>query len=526
MYNPVTGQQQLWEWNAASKTWGIFAEDTWKARKNLTLTLGFRFDDQGNPYSRSASTVFGNFYLGSGSTFQQRVASGVAKPTHNALLGSPKAYNPRAGFAWDVTGSGNTVIRGGFGMYSNWLSQANVQEEFRGNPPGLIEPTFDRSGTPTPIFSQGSGNKPPFGFTYPAPLCPAPPCLNAAGGVLNANAPIGGIDPHLKSPLTYIYAATLERKVSNNLVASILYSGSHSSDLIANGNQAGAVSYGADINAKPGDLLVNPTPTRLNPNFGSISYAQNDRVSNYNGVTFDFRGRAKRAFFDVSYTRSNSKDDAGTGGASIGNGSYPTALNPHQFYGNSPWDVPNRFSFTFNYELPGLNGGKGAIGLLSGGWGLSGTTIYQSGYPFTVLTTAPFSAGGDYNADGDNLDYPDVNSYHEAMSRSAYMAGVFGPTPGQNGVFTAGQFTAPTAGTEGNEKTQQFRQPAFAESDVTAYKDTRITERWALQLRFEFYNLFNHPNLFIDPNLANGSFGRAISQQLPRNWQVGAKISF
>ncbi len=49
MYNPITGQQQLWDWNAASKTWGLFAEDTWKARRNLTLTVGFRFDDQGNP---------------------------------------------------------------------------------------------------------------------------------------------------------------------------------------------------------------------------------------------------------------------------------------------------------------------------------------------------------------------------------------------------------------------------------------------------------------------------------------------
>ena len=101
MYNPTTGQQQLWEWNAASRTWGIFAEDTWKARRNLTVTLGFRFDDQGNPYSRADSTVFGNFYLGSGTTFEDRVANGVAKATKNALRASPQAYNPRAGFAWD-----------------------------------------------------------------------------------------------------------------------------------------------------------------------------------------------------------------------------------------------------------------------------------------------------------------------------------------------------------------------------------------------------------------------------------------
>jgi hypothetical protein len=140
MYNPITGQQQLWDWNAASKTWGIFAEDTWRARRNLTVTLGFRFDNQGNPYSRSESTVFGNFYLGTGSTFDARVASGFAKPTQHALAHTPKAYNPRIGAAWDISGKGDWVLRGGFGMYSNWLTPANIQEEFRGNPPGLILP--------------------------------------------------------------------------------------------------------------------------------------------------------------------------------------------------------------------------------------------------------------------------------------------------------------------------------------------------------------------------------------------------
>ena len=529
MYNPITGQQELWEWNAASRNWGAFAQDAWKARRNLTVTLGFRYDDQGNPYSRAAATVFGNFYLGSGSTFQQRVANGFAKPTHNALHQSPKAYNPRIGVAWDVTGTGSTVVRGGFGVYANWLSQANIQEEFRGNPPGLILPTFSRGTSTPPLFVQGSGSKPPFGFAYPGPLCASPPCLNAAGGVAGANAPIGGINPDIKSPTAYIWAGALERKISNNFSASVLYSGSHSSNLVGNGNQAGLVSYGSDINAFAGDLLVNPAPTRLNPSFGSIAYADNDRVANYKGVTFDLRGRARRFFMDASFTHSSSKDDAGTGSTGYGL-AYPTYVNPHQYYGPSPWDVPNRFSLTLNYQVPGLSNGHGFAGNLTGGWGVSATSIYQTGYPFTVWTTQPYNAGGyvvgrdaalpggsgDYNADGDNLDYPDVTSYHEATSRSAYL----------NGVFTAGQFTVPTAGTEGNEKTGQFRQPSFVGTDLTAYKDTHITERVNFQIRFEFYNLFNHPNLYLGNNLARGGFGAATSQQLPRNWQIGGKLTF
>src|SRR5438132_10094598 len=516
MYNPITGQQQLWDWNAASKTWGLFAEDTWKARRNLTVTLGFRFDDQGNPYSRSASTVFGNFLLGSGSTFQQQVASGIAKPSKNALNHSPKTYNPRIGAAWDINGKGEWVLRGGFGMYSNWLTPANIQEEFRGNPPGLILPTFFAGNAPAnrPVFVQGTGSKPPFGFTFPAlggtALCPTVPCLDSKGGIPGAGLTIGGIDPNIVSPTAYIFAVTLEHRIGSHFVASVLYSGSHTTNLVGAGNQGGQVSYGVDINAVPGDLIGKPAgsaPTRLNPSFGVINYTQNNRVGNYEGVSFDIRARVKRGFFDVSYTRSNSKDDAGR---------YPTALNPHQYYGASPWDVPNRFSASFNYELPGLNNGAGFVGHGTGGWGLSGTSIYQSGYPFTVFNGASFTGGGDYNADGDNLDYPNVSSYNQGTSKNAFLTGIFAP----------GQFTTPTAGTEGNEKSNGFRNPHFVQTDLTVYKNTHITERLNFQVRFEFYNLFNHPNFGnVGSNLTGGNFRKVTSQTLSRWELLGAKLT-
>jgi hypothetical protein len=522
MYDPVSGQQKLWEWNAASRTWGVFAQDSWSARRNLTVTLGFRYDDQGNPYSRSDTTVFGNFYLGNGQTVDERVANGSARATKNALNRSPKAYNPRAGVAWDVTGKSEWVVRGGFGMYANWLTAANVQEEFRGNPPGLILPTFFAGSATPPVFRQGTGSSPPFGFTFPSlagsPLCPRAPCLDAKGGIAGAAFPIGGINADLKSPTAYIFSSALEHRIGRNLAATVLYSGSHSVNLVGNGNQAGLVSYGVDINAMAGDLLTKPpgaAPTRLNPSFGLVAFADNDRVANYNGVTFDLRGRTRQLFFDASYTRSSSKDDAGTGGTGYGI-AYPTAANPHQFYGPSPWDVPDRLSLTFNYELSPMKDGQATLGRLTGGWGASAITILQSGYPLTVWTTAPFTAGGDYNADGNNLDYPDVANYNMRRSQNDYL----------NGVFSAGQFSAPARGTEGNEKTQQFRQPGFAETDLTVYKTSRLAGRLNFQLRLEFYNLFNHHNLYLQKDLASGGFGKAISEQLPRWWQVGAKFSF
>jgi hypothetical protein len=273
--------------------------------------------------------------------------------------------------------------------------------------------------------------------------------------------------------------------------------------MVSGGNQIGQVSYGTNINARPGDLLGKPpgsAPTRLNSSFGPIAYTDNDRVGNYNGITFNIRGRFKRAFFDTSYTRSSSKDDAGV---------YPTSINPHQFYGPSPWDTPNRFSLSFNYEIPGSS-------RLTGGWGVSGTSIYQTGIPFTVFNGASFTGGGDYNADGDNLDYPNVTNYDQKTG-DAFLTGI----------FTPGQFTAPAPGTNGNEKVNQFRNPSFAQTDMTLYKNTHLAKAVTLQLRFEFYNLFNHPNFInVVNDLSAGNFGRVSGQTLPRWWQIGAKLEF
>jgi Carboxypeptidase regulatory-like domain len=535
MYNPATGTQQLWNWDAAARTFGIFVEDTWKARRNLTLTLGLRYDDSGNPWSKSPSTVFGNFYLGAGNTIQQQIASGYAKATHNALLHSVNnLFSPRIGFAWDPKGNGDWVVRGGFGIYNNWLTSANVQEEFRGSPPGLVLPTFFAGGTATaqaPIFVLGNSSKPPFGFTFPT----FQGGLNAQGGVVGTNFSIGGINPHLKSPKSDIWSISLERKISRVFAASAGYSGSHSYDIVGNGNAIGLVSYGVDINVQPGDLITHESiaPTRLNPSFGSISYADNNRYGNYNAVFFDFKGRFSRGFLDFSYTRSKSKDDALA---------YPDPFNSRAYYAPSIFDVPNRFSLSWNYSLRGLDKGSAAVRRITGGWGLSGTTIFQSGYPLTAQNfnsyapicadtsaTAPacpspanpavgYAPGsGDYNADGNNLDFPDALSYQQSTDNKAWLTGA----------IPKSDFAVPAFGQGGNEKSNQFRGPNFFETNINLYKDTAITERVNFQFRFEVFNLFNRANYALpDVNFPDGNFGFATASHEPRFWQIGGRLSF
>jgi Carboxypeptidase regulatory-like domain len=521
-YDPVSGQKTQYNWNAAGITNGAFVEDTWTVSRKVTVNYGLRWDDFGNPYSRSASTAFGNFFLGSGANFQEQVTNGSVIEHHHALNRSiTDVFSPRAGVAWDPAGNGQWVIKGGAGFFHNWPTLANLQEQYRGNPPGNIFPTFYGGQDPEPIFGLGTSNNQPFGFVYPT--LPARP-LNSQGGINGLQFNIGGIDPNLVSPVTYTYSASVDRQLGKHFVASAIYSGSQGRHLLSGGGQVYNVSYGQDINELQGDLILHNStvPTRLNKSFGQILYTQNNRESGYNAFIFALRGRFAHAFFNASYTHSASKDDTQV---------YPSYVNVHQYYAPSNWDVPNRFSLAWNYELPGYNDGKGVLGRVATGWQLSGTTVLQSGNPFTVSTNASFSplkdsegtyigyapGSGDFNADGDNYDFPDVASYSYKTSRQAYL----------NGIFSPGQFTNPTFGSEGNERYNAFRGPGFAQWDAALLKNTPITGSVAFQLRFEFFNLFNHPNLInVDANLPDGNFGRATGQGPARFMQLGGNLTF
>jgi hypothetical protein len=467
-------------------------------------------------------------------------------------------FSPRAGFAYDPFGNANWVVRGGMGLYHDYFTLGNAENGLGSNPPGPIVPTFFNNGsTAPPIFGYGTQNKYPFGFPYPA--FEGKP-LDAKGGIVGSQIGVGGVDPALNAPFTLNWSLTVEHEITRDMVASIGYVGSHSGDLITGGGNTGATSYGNDVNAFSGDLLDNPnfdssgaysgsgTQTRRNTSFGRITYALNGAIANYQALIVAAKGRfAHRGFLTASYTHGKAMDNWQN---------YPIADPYFQFYAPSPWDVPNRFSLGASYLLPGDHLSNGFARHILGGWTVAGTTILQSGYPFTVTTGAPlaisttaadgapltsanyaaekaagnlvFAPGsGDFNADGNNNDYPNVTNYQQKHDRKDYQAGngIFPTCPG--GILPCGQFTLPQPGQEGNQTPNQFRNPGYADTDFTVKKVTTIWESVSLELRLDTFNLFNRVNLNgVDTNLTDGSFGQTSSTLPPRNMLLGARINF
>ena len=548
-YNIVTGKPQPGQYQFAMSTAGAFAEDTWKASRKLTVNYGVRYDNFGNAYP-IGGTQLANFHLASGSSLQDQVTNGTMRVQSHVYGSSMNwVFSPRVGLAFDPLGDGKWVIRGGIGLYHDFVTLGNSENGLKGNPPGFVVPTFKNDGsTAAPIFGYGTQNKYPYGFPYPA-FVGTP--LDSKGGVVGSNISVGGVDVNMSSPRTLNWSASIERQVTSRMVASIGYVGSHSGNLVIGGGNTGATSYGVDVNSYPGDLIQhiqcteNTTTnsctgvqTRLNTSFGSITYATNGARANYGAVVAAVKGRfSEHGLLTASYTRSSAQDDWQA---------YPGVYPYNSYYGPSPWNAPNRFSLGWSYEIPGAGHGQGFLGRVSSGWSLSGTTILQSGNPFTVFTGASFHAqlidptqpatpsnirpaadSGDFNADGNNFDYPNVSSYGHPKDRKSYKTGIFPHCAGGN-LNNCGPFSLPALGSEGNEKVNQFQNPGFAETDLSLKKTTNITENLHLELRGDFINAFNRPNINgVDSNAQDGTdFGTSNSTQTPRVVVLGARLAF
>lgn len=554
-YNFQTAAPQPGNYGFSETTAGAFAQDTWKVKKGITLTYGVRYDNFGNPYPTLPGTIAAAFHLGSGNSFQQQIANGALQTQPNVLNHSLNwNFAPRAGGTWDVRGNGNWVVQAGFGIYHDQVTLGNMADIVNGNPPNFVVPTFFNDGsTAPPVFGFGTQNTFPYGFTYPKYVGSQ---LDAKGGVPGAQIGIGSSDVNLKSPTAENWSLGLEHSLSQAIVASVAYVGSHDGNILLAGLNQGGNAFGYDVNAFPGDLTSHTKctvstagqdqcsafRTRLNTSFGRITYQYNTARSNYDAFIGSVRGRfGRNAFFTASYTRSVSEDDASI--------YTPTAsFDQNRFYGNSPYDVPNRVSVGGSYNTPDFHISNGFAERLAAGWTLGGTVTLQSGTPMFIYTGAPYAVqrinpsqpvsatnlqylpgSGDFSASGYNYDLPNVTSNGGvAHSRQAYKSGVF-PKSCQNFLAGCPFFQVPSFGQLGNERvTDQFRNPGFAQTDMSLHKNTKIFEALNLDLRLDAFNLFNRVNFRpVDQNAQDGSFGTASNgYHTPRYLQVGATFKF
>jgi len=356
-----------------------------------------------------------------------------------------------------------------------------------------------------PLFALGTTTSPPYNYPFPPGLATG---LNPQGGLINGFANVIVADPNLKTMYMENWFFGVQRSITPTMVAEINYIGSQ-----------GHYEYARyNLNRFDGDLL-DGTLDLLTPGFFDIDFGQSNENSHYNGMTASIRKRAQHGLtFDAAYTFGKAIDQS----SKHDDPEHAEAYDDSRERGLADFDIRHRFSFTTLWEVPGPH--SGLMNKVFGGWELTNVTILQSGPPFSVLCTASYPTC-DFNADGTNLDYPNVPSFGSSksgLSRSDYLAGIFKPS----------DFPLPALGTQGSLGRNTYHGPGYANTDFSVIKNTHSPwffggEGANIQFRAEFFNVFNRVNLTnAIGDLANPNFGKSVSAYPARDIQFGVRIGF
>lgn len=527
--DPLTGQLKRYKFGAKVNTLGLFVQDEWKARPNLTLTLSLRYDDFGNP-SGIQEFLYTNLFVGSGATYVDRFRNASVQRTEAQFPGRLRNnWSPRFGMAWAPGKSRKWSVRGGIGLYYDWITLGESIDRVNINPPNFLFPNVGQLLPIKPIFAIGNSDTFPYGF--PLPSVPSVG-LDSRGGLAGVQTAVGGIDPGLKAPRTLNYLVGVEREIGGTVLGAN-YSGSHSVNGIV----------GTDHNRIAGDL-IDGRFDRINPSFGAMTYIVNSNTINYNAMILSARRRfSQQGVVQASYTLGSTKDYYQGGSRSTGVGNIPDPARLRDFRAYSAYDVRHRLSASGVYRLATPFKDNTIARHVFGGWEIGSTVVAQTGTPYWITNNAGFNpirdaAGnvtgfrplsGDYNADGVNFDLPNIpSSFVSKPPRSAFL----GDNAGR-AAYDVNAVTAPAPGTVGNSPRNAFRQQGVLAIDGSVIKNNRLPflgETGNLQLKFEFFNAINRVNLGgINSNVADPNFGRILGQNGnagPRTVQIGARIAF
>jgi outer membrane receptor protein involved in Fe transport len=535
--------------NEHQKQYAAFAQDEWKATPRLTITYGLRYE-----YTTPETDTHGySFSIVPG---RQSVRFPGA-PLGFLVPGDPGAprgwyypdhtnFSPRIGIAWDPFGDGKTSIRGGGGMFfdtlNGWMSDWSTDEAPWA---GGTDFTFSSSQVPTlPTDPVGAILSDPYGtagLVDPFPSQEPPPSnINFADAGFTPFLGSGNnfVNIHLRTPYIYQYNVSIQRQIGNGLMAEIGYAGSSSHKLLTWVDQNPMI-LGTSTRILNQQLLASnpnadPNTFGFAPTFDGLNHA------NYNGLLTSLTKRAQdvrylgNVFFTASYTWSHNLDN-GTGfNSRVSSIPY---YHHNQFYGNSDFDLRQRFAFSGGWELPFDKTWAGGPKRLTSGWSLYPIYFIQSGIPLDFLAgthqqstdPGPSGAGDGEIVRADQM----VSSVQTFNPRSVQ---TFNGVPG-NYWFDPGSFQQDTcigAGTcplgfYGTYRRNSLHGPRHSNFDLALEKSTNLVgENTKLIFRAEAFNIFNHAE-FRPPaatSVVSGTFGQIGGTYAPRIMQLALKVTF
>jgi Carboxypeptidase regulatory-like domain len=538
---------------------GIFAQDEWKVRPNLTLTYGLRWEYYGVPFEAGGnlSNLFQNpsgpapalTGGGNGFTFSP-VGPGTG---HQLYQNYYRNFEPRVGFAWDPFKRGKTSVRGGIGAFSDRV-YGNLVSDARGNPP------FQPSVSNQIFFDAFAGGLPISTAQLQVQVAPLPLSANPVVMNLNPITFLGGLTfpdlfaTNMKPPSSVAWNLGIQHQVSSRLTVEANYVGNHGtrilrvldgnppqpsliSALLASGVppqalQFNTLYYGAEIGALPFDAVNNNA-------FLHTFTDQTTGHSWYDGLQAQVTAHDLRGLqIQLSYTWSHALDDSSDPLVqTVGNGNYPVdSFHLGREYGNSGFDTRQRAVMNFVYQ-PGIGRGKsllshGFVGRVFEGWQLSGIASFQTGLPYDIFGLADTLHTG--LADRATVIDPSVLKTLPATGKFSPGGGVF---KGYNVAAFNQDLDAATTpwGIPANVVRNNWYGPGVNNWDMSLSKMTSVTERVKIQLRLESYNLFNRVQFGKPTNntASSGLLGYSYSQTGQndgttgaRQIQLGGKITF
>jgi len=398
-------------------------------------------------------------------------------------------FQPRLGIAYAVTN--RDAIRAGFGRF---MARPGVSDNIflGGNPP--LQPMVS--------IANGQADNPAGGRPSYFPLF------------------FMTTDPIFKIPGSYTWNVTYEREVGFDTLVSVAYVGRVGLHMERERN----------LNALPVGTLQKPENKGINTNvlrpykgFAIIALGENAARSEYNGLQIEVNRRFIRGLsYGLSYTYSKSMDNCSDRRCRI--------VNPWDdriMWGPSDFDTRHIAVINFIYQLPLLRGRKDILQKTLGGWQITGVAQFQTGAPFSVVTSDDFAGIGAVGEaqPWEMLGDPKLPRGERKFSQGAGDQNFWFRTKLPDG---SPLFTPPAAGTFSKTQTRNLlRNPGFQNWNAAIFKDFGVTETHKLQFRAEFFNFPNHPNWGgADANPRSATFGKVTSKGGERNIQLALRYNF